>query len=210
MSHGTPSSPLLPPIPCVMHIPVFVRIYISLSLCVCVSCAVGKVNKVCRDHIGLLVLGIFNASILANEIRNEYTYTEEIQPAPFHPIHASGGSVKKLQWKSSRDGVKPLEIGAHVSFVCTRYVSFSATMHARSSSCAPAGGTRDVEDNHELPPRPPPIHDIHSSLMRRPHSMYHSSYVISGLCMYVCMYVWSVCLCMVHVTGYMTNIYQAH
>ena len=97
---------------------------VCVSVCVCVLCAVGKVNKVCRDHIGLLVLGVFNASIPASEIRNEFSFAEEMNRVAFHSGHAARpGEDRSARWKSWRDEVKPLEMGAHVSFVCTRYVA---------------------------------------------------------------------------------------
>lgn len=44
---------------------------------------VGRVIKVATDFIGLLVLGIFNASIAADSIRSEFKYSMAVS-APGH------------------------------------------------------------------------------------------------------------------------------
>lgn len=40
--------------------------------------AVGKVNKVGDDYLGLLVMGVFNAAIAADQIRREFKCHSEV------------------------------------------------------------------------------------------------------------------------------------
>lgn len=73
------------------------------------SLLVGKVIKVANDFIGLLVLGLFNASIPADQIRSEFKFN-------------NGQSA----WISKKKPEHRLQVGTEVKFKVVRLLSDSS------------------------------------------------------------------------------------
>lgn len=84
----------------------------------------GKVNKVEKDYIGVIVLGIFNAAIACTDIREEFCYQENVDGIPIwasmsdnHMIRLGSKikfSVKSVQEESFLDicgSLKPPDTG---------------------------------------------------------------------------------------------------
>lgn len=84
----------------------------------------GKVNKVEKDYIGVIVLGIFNAAIACTDIREEFCYQENVDGIPIwastsdnHVIKLGSKikfSVKSVQEESFLDicgSLKPPDTG---------------------------------------------------------------------------------------------------
>jgi len=84
----------------------------------------GKVNKVEKDYIGVIVLGIFNAAIACTDIREEFCYQENVDGIPIwastsdnHVIRLGSKikfSVKSVQEESFLDicgSLKPPDTG---------------------------------------------------------------------------------------------------
>jgi hypothetical protein len=61
--------------------------------------AVGTVNKVATDFIGLLVLGFINAQIGAGEVRGEFKLAQQ-----------------SMEWVSSRNPLAKIGVGCEVAF----------------------------------------------------------------------------------------------
>ena len=73
------------------------------------SMLVGKVIKVANDFIGILVLGLFNASIPADQIRGEFKYTSS-----------------QSAWISKKRPEHRLEVGCEVKFKVSKLLSDSS------------------------------------------------------------------------------------
>ncbi|KAI8904175.1 hypothetical protein DFJ77DRAFT_552301 [Powellomyces hirtus] len=108
---------------------------------------IGVVNKVSNDHIGLLVHGIFNASIPSDKIRrNEFRYSEEEEA-----------------WKqpqsdnSSSSSVVVLGVGAVVRFTVVELIKANEMLTMVGSLVADPDSTGVIVSD-TLPPAPMPAY----------------------------------------------------
>ncbi|KAL3900799.1 MAG: hypothetical protein SGCHY_001079 [Lobulomycetales sp.] len=65
----------------------------------------GRVSKICREHVGLLIHGSFNASISSDELANMYTWDD--------------GSES---WRSKADSGVSISTGSSLEFLVKRFV----------------------------------------------------------------------------------------
>jgi len=98
---------------------------------------IGIVNQVGADHIGLLVLGIFNASIPLQNIRKEFIRQEDTE-----------------KWQSTRNIESSIEVGVVILFDIINFevshdiISFVGSI-MDAESTGPVGYSK-------VPPRTPP------------------------------------------------------
>jgi DNA-directed RNA polymerase I subunit RPA43 len=82
---------------------------------------VGKVNKVGADFVGLLVMGVFNASVASADISDEFIH---------NPIDASPGGC----WESAEDnGEHRIAVGSDVVFVVKAVSEHDDVLHMLGS-----------------------------------------------------------------------------
>ncbi len=67
---------------------------------------VGKVNKQSPDHIGMLIYGVFNASISASNLEHEFEWNEQEQA-----------------WKRISNGTV-VDNDSQIQFTIAKYVSY--------------------------------------------------------------------------------------
>eukprot|EP00897_Mesotaenium_endlicherianum_P003285 jgi/Mesen1/2985/ME000176S02021 len=92
----------------------------------------GEVNAVGHDFIGLLVLGLFNASIPEQNLDGNWFYKEEEEDER---------GAAKGHWGSYEDGRHVIDIGTHVRFVVASVQTIDGEyMGIQGSLLAPATG----------------------------------------------------------------------
>mmetsp|Transcript_8354 Transcript_8354/g.16076 ORF Transcript_8354/g.16076 Transcript_8354/m.16076 type:complete len:178 (-) Transcript_8354:130-663(-) len=84
---------------------------------------VGKVNKIGEDFIGLLILGVFNATIPKSDIGEEYKCKMDDQ-----------------SWLHIKDSSKSITIGSNVCFIVTRAQDFGGYYGISGSIIGPQTG----------------------------------------------------------------------
>ena len=86
-------------------------------MCVHINkCAEGRVNKVCSEYIGLVVMGTFNASIRRDEIPEDFRFLEE--QASKGP---SSSFLGRSSWTSRSKEWHSISTGTDVVFVVDGY-----------------------------------------------------------------------------------------
>ena len=89
-----------------------------------IKCAEGRVNKVCSEYIGLVVMGTFNASIRRDEIPEDFRFLEgQASKGP------SSSFLGRSSWTSRSKEWHSISTGTDVVFVVDGYAVMPNPIH---------------------------------------------------------------------------------